>query len=190
MDLKNTLKRIWDFLWNSNSIWSWMVDLILIFLIVKFIIFPFFGLILYTPLPFVIIESNSMHHEGNFDLWFSLHGQWYLDNNITKTQVKSWPWNNGLDKGDIIIVRGIKDYNYKEGDVIIFKIPSHNTPIIHRIVKIDNRDKEIVFSTKGDHNDDQWPYELEITKGQILGKAAVRIRWLGWIKLFFFELFR
>ncbi|MCL6500528.1 MAG: signal peptidase I [Candidatus Pacearchaeota archaeon] len=184
------LKKIWDFLWNSNSIWSWIVDLILIFLIVKFILFPFFGLILCTPLPFVIIESNSMTHEGTFDSWFSLHGQWYLNNEISKAQVREWPWNDGLDKGDIIVVQGLKDYSYKEGDVVIFKIPGQSTPIIHRIVKKYNKNNQTLFSTKGDHNDDQWPYEMEVKEEQILGKAAVRIRWLGWLKLFFVEIFR
>ncbi|UZE94037.1 MAG: signal peptidase I [Candidatus Pacearchaeota archaeon] len=187
-NIKSVLKKTWDFLWHSNSIWSWIVDLILVFLIVKFIIFPLFGLILCTPLPFVIIESHSMEHEGNFDSWFSLHGQWYLDNDITKEQVREWSWNKGLDKGDIIVVKG--EESYELGNVIIFKIQEQATPIIHRIVEVKSEDSEIVFETKGDHNDGQWPYEENIGEEQILGKAAVRIPKLGWVKLFFVELFR
>lgn len=183
-------KKIWYFLWESNSIWSWIVDLILIFLIVKFIIFPVFGLILATPLPFVIIESGSMHHEGSFDSWFSMHGSWYLENNITLQEIKGWPWQNGLDKGDIVIVKGLKDYRYKEGDVIIFKISEQRTPIIHRVIDIRDEDNETIFSTKGDHNDGQWPYELAIEKEQILGKAIIRVPKIGWVKLAFVELFR
>ncbi len=189
VEIKKILKKIWDFLWHSNSVWSWIVDLILVFLIVKFIIFPFFGLILCTPLPFVIIESHSMEHEGNFDSWYSLHNLWYLENNISKEQIEEWPWNNGMDKGDIIVVRGLKNKNYDLGDVIIFQVSNQNTPIIHRIIDIREEDKRI-FSTKGDHNDAQWEYELSMEEEQILGKAIIKIPKLGWVKLFFVELFR
>lgn len=188
---QNVFIKIWNFLWKSNSVWSWIASLIIIFLIVKFVVFPFFGFMLGSPLPFVIIESSSMVHEGNFDQWFSLHGLWYLNNNITKEEIEEWSWNNGLDKGDIIIVRGLKDYNYDIGDVIIFKIENQETPIIHRIVNIEitEADKKI-FSTKGDHNDAQWDYEILIREEQILGESIGRVPKLGWIKLFFVELFK
>ncbi len=185
-------KTIWNFLWKSNSVLSWIVDIILIFLLVKFVIFPLAGLALATPLPFVIIESTSMEHEGNLDNWFSLHGAWYLEHNITKQEIKDyWPWKYGLFKGDIIIVQGLKKYDYKKGDVIVFKVAQQKTPIIHRIIDINvNENNETIFSTKGDHNDGQLPYEPEIRKEQILGKAVSQIPRIGWIKLFFVELFR
>jgi len=185
MGFKSIIKKIWDFLWHSNSIWSWIVDLILVFVIVKFIIFPFFSLILATPLPFVIIESHSMEHEGNFDSWFSLHGLWYLENNISKEEVMGWKWTNGMDKGDIIIVRGLKDKDYDVGDVIIFKVSEQGTPIIHRIIDKRIEQNETFFVTKGDHNDGQLEYELSVKEDQILGKAIAKIPKIGWLKLMF-----
>ncbi len=186
---KNTLKKIWHFLWRSDSILSWIVDLAIIFLIVKFIVFPLFTLMLATPLPFVIIQSRSMEHDGSFDSWFSSHGSWYIENNITKQEIKEWQWQNGLDKGDIIMVKGLKDKSYKKGDVIIFRIAEQKTPIIHRTVSV-SETEEKVFSTKGDNNDAQWSYEHEISENQVVGKALARIPKLGWVKLFFVELFR
>lgn len=183
-------KELWHFLWNSNSILSWIVDIILMFLIVKFIIFPLMSLALATSLPFVIIESGSMEHQGDFDQWFSLHGSWYLENNITESEIEAWKWHDGLDKGDIIIVKGLKNYNYSVGDVIIFKVENQNTPIIHRIIERKDANDTIMFSTKGDHNDGQLPYEHNIEKEQIVGKAMTRIPKLGWVKLFFVDLFR
>jgi len=183
-------KELWHFLWNSNSILSWIVDIILMFLIVKFIIFPLMSLALATSLPFVIIESGSMEHQGDFDQWFSLHGSWYLEHNITEPEIVAWKWSDGLDKGDIIIVKGLKNYNYSMGDVIIFKVENQNTPIIHRIIEIKEENNTIMFSTKGDHNDGQLPYEHDIQKEQIIGKAIMRIPKLGWVKLFFVDLFR
>lgn len=178
-------KKIWDFLWNSNSILSWIIDFILIFLLVKFVIFPLFGLMLGTSLPFVIIESGSMEHQGDFDSWFSLHGSWYLDKNISKEKVYSWDFNNGLDMGDIVIVRGNKNQDYEIGDIIIFSVPKQTTPIIHRIVG----KTEHYYSTKGDHNDGQNYYEGMVFREQVIGKAALRIPKLGWFKLFLYGKF-
>jgi len=185
---KNIFKKIWDFLWNSNSIWSWIIDIVLVFLLVKFVIFPLCALALATPLPFVIIESQSMEHEGALESWFALHGTWYTERNITLDEIEQWPWNGGLYKGDIIIVKGAKDYS--KGDVIIFKVSQQNTPIIHRIIDVNTSGTEIIFSTKGDHNDGQLPYEPEVHKEQILGKALAQIPRIGWVKLFFVELFK
>ena len=111
-----------------------------------------------------------------------MHGFWYLENNISKEEMKGWPWRDGLYEGDIIVVKGEKQY--KKGDVIIFKVSTQKNPIIHRIVKVESKNNETIFSTKGDRNDSQWPYELEVREDQVLGKAIFRIPKIGWIKLF------
>lgn len=183
---KNKFKKIWEFLWDSNNIWSWIIDFILIFLLVKFIVFPLFSLMLTSALPFVIIESGSMEHQGNFDSWFSLHGQWYLDNNISKETIHSWKWNNGLDKGDIMIIQGNHQNTYERGDVIVFNVPGQGTPTIHRIINM----TEEYYITKGDHNDGQLPYEYRVMQNQVVGKAIFRIPKLGWFKLFLYEIFK
>ena len=209
---RSILKKIWDFLWKSNSIWSWIADLILVFIIVKFIIFPFFGLIFATSLPFVIIESCSLEHGITscntdklpaicgetsseerfleFDEYWQFCGDWYENKNITKQQFETMPYSGGLYKGDIIVLIGKKTQEYKIGDIIIFKVGKQTTPIIHRIINIENEGNELVFSTKGDHNSGQHNYEVSIKQEQILGKAAFRIPGIGWAKLFFFEIFR
>lgn len=196
-------KKIWDFLWKSNSVWSWIIDLVLIFILVKFVIFPIFALGFGTSLPFVIIESGSLEHKivsydsgimpnicgktfqnsediaRDFDRYWGYCGSWYEEHNITKEEFEKWPWTGGMNKGDIIIVKGLKDASYKEGDIIIFRVPEQTTPIIHRIIA----ENDSIFSTKGDHNPEQIEYEHTIEKGQVVGKAIARIPKLGWIKL-------
>jgi len=180
---KITLKRIWDFLWKSDSPWSWILDFILAFVIVRFVFFPFLGLVLSTSLPLVVIESGSMEHKGDFEAWWQDHGEWYVENNLTKENFLEWSFKNGLDKGDIVAVKGME--NYQPGDIIIFKTSFQRTPIIHRIIYADS-----IFQTKGDNNPSQSMYEKEIQSDQIIGKAIFRIPKLGWIKLIFVELFR
>ena len=200
------LRKIWEFLWKSNSVLSWIVNIILIFLIVKFIIFPILSLIFATSIPFVIVESSSMHHNGNFDNWWESHGRWYLNNNITKQEILDyWPYKEGFNKGDIMIIYG-RGKTYKKGEVIVFNVPSQKTPIIHRVVYTNGT----YYSTKGDNNQDQiveyknlfgrivkkgsfgaikYKDETEIYPDEILGKAIGRIKYLGWVKLVFVELF-
>ena len=208
---KSVWKKIWDFLWKSDSIWSWLADLVLIFLIVKFILFPVFSLALSTSLPFVIIESGSLEHRIidyntkspnicglvfektetlDLDRYWQLCGDWYGDRDITKKEFENWSYPNGLNKGDIIVVHGLKNYDYIEGDIIIFKVAEQTTPIIHRIIDVKVQDDEKIFSTKGDHNSGQLPYEHEIKEEQLIGKAIIRIPKIGWVKLVFVEAFR
>ncbi len=177
---KSFLQKIWHFLWESKSFASWSVCLIICFLLVVFVFFPLASFILSTPLPFVVVESSSMEHKGhNLSEWFSVFGGWYVQHGVDQDDVLEWPFRNGIDKGDIIAIRGLKNLEeYKEGDVIVFTLPG-KTPIIHRIVSIDS-----VIATKGDNNDFQLTEEKNIKEQQILGKAVVRIPKLGWIKLY------
>lgn len=186
------LKKTWHFLWENESWLSWAACLIIAFLLIKFVFFPFMGLLFSSSLPFVIVESSSMEHNQPFDEWWNLSGEWYEQNNITKDQFETWSLKNGFDKGDIIIVIGKKDY--KIGDVIVFK-SLQPRPVIHRIVKVK---PEGTFDTKGDANSKQLTPEnsvgkvdeFGIEKGQIIGKAAGRIPKLGMIKLVLVNIFK
>lgn len=207
-------RKLWNFLWKSDSVWSWIVDFILIFLLVKFVIFPMFGLVFGTSLPFVIIESGSMEHKiisydssppnicgsygssgdisSDFERYWLFCGSWYENKNITENEFLDWHFIKGMNKGDIIIVKGLENYDYKEGDIIIFRRPEpqYKTPIIHRVIAVNEINGTKVFSTKGDHNGGQLEYEQEISEDQVIGKAVGRIPKLGWVKLFFTQLFQ
>jgi signal peptidase I len=208
-------RKLWNFLWKSDSVWSWIVDFIIIFLLVKFVIFPMFGLVFGTSLPFVIIESGSMEHKivgqdnavspsicgfpfdeskdisSDFNQYWSICGPWYEEHNITGSDFENWHFMKGMNKGDIIIVKGLKNQDYGVGDVIIFsRGAGYSTPIIHRIIAVNEINGTKVFSTKGDHNGGQHPYEQEISEDQVIGKAVGRIPKLGWVKLFFTQLFQ
>jgi len=194
---KTIVRKIWNFLWKEDSIWSWLFSIILAFVIVKFIFFPLLSLILATPLPLVVVESGSMQHGGifignvlasqeNFDLWWNEKGSWYSEKGIEKEEAEKWAMRTGLDVGDIILVSGYG--KPKVGDIIIFEAGQKH-PIIHRVVEIKNISGKIYYSTKGDNNDGQLIAETEISENSVLGKAVFRIPKLGWLKLAFVKLF-
>lgn len=178
----NVLLKTWDFLWNDDSLLSWVLFLIVVFIFIKFIFFPTLSLLFGTSLPIVIVESCSMHHDLSFDEWWVENKEWYLNNGIDEEQFKSFSMTNGFTKGDIFFVRGINGEDVKIGDVIIFSDAQSQRPIIHRIMNLDP------LQTKGDNNPGQIPFETNINPNSVIGKAtSVKIPLIGWLKLIFFE---
>lgn len=175
--IKGGLKRFWKFL-NEDSWQSWLVSLVLAFVLIKFVFFPAMSFVTGTSLPLVVIESCSLYHNTEFDTWWEQNGLWYENKKISEDDFREFSFKNGLNKGDIILIWGRGAYEI--GDIIVFEAGLRN-PIIHRIID-DNP-----FSTKGDNNPGQLNVEKEILSSQIIGKAAVRIPGLGWLKLIFFE---
>ncbi len=180
MSIRTYVKKFWYFL-KEDTWQSWLVSIILIIILIKLIFFPVLSLITSTSLPLVVVESCSMYHESSFEEWWEKNAPFYESRSIKKPDFESFPFKNGLNKGDIIFVIGKEEYNI--GDIIIFTAPTKH-PLIHRIIE------NPPISTKGDHNTNQLPIEQNIQKEAIIGKSAFKIPLLGWIKLIFFEPFR
>ena len=178
MNITKELKRFWKFL-NQDTWQAWIVSLVLAFVVIKFIFFPVMSLITGAPLPLVVVESCSMYHAIDFESWWDQNSVWYLNKEIAKKHFEKFPFKNGLNKGDIILVYGRGGHDI--GDVIIFN-SEFRFPLIHRVVELNPT------GTKGDNNFDQLNAERGINDDTILGKAVARIPGLGWIKLIFFEL--
>jgi signal peptidase I len=186
MPIKERLKRFWEFL-KEDSWQSWLVSLVLIIVIIKFIFFPVMSAITGTALPLVVVESCSMYHESNFDSWWSQNAAWYESKNISKVDFEQFTMHNGLNKGDILLVTRAKQP--KEGDIIIYNANA-NHPLIHRVISLEP------LQTKGDHNTAQLVPgnnkfnldETNISSSQLVGKASLKvIPLLGWVKLIWFE---
>jgi signal peptidase I len=212
------VKKGWNWIWNSDSVWSWLVALLVIFVFVKFIFFPILSIILGTSLPLAGVESSSMDHQItesglgslsicgsyggakdylDFEGYWDICGEWYEDHEINKNKFRSFPLRNGFNKGDIVVVYG--RFSPELGDVIIFKPNLESLaprPIVHRIVNLEEVNNELVMGTKGDHNADQLTKsnnalrtdETNIKEDQIIGKVVFRIPYLGWLKIWVTEL--
>lgn len=194
MQFKELCKKIWHFLWESDSIWSWLANIILAFVLIKFIVYPGLGLLLSTSYPVVAVVSGSMEHEGSFEDWWlssaSCNGQsctqeeWYAASGVTKEQFQGFSFKNGFNKGDIMVLKGVKPKNIKTGDVLVFMSSEKADPIIHRVMVIHGDGVAgYVFQTKGDHNADSGSIDADIQEQEVLGKAVFRIPILGWVKI-------
>ena len=57
------LGKVWHFIWHDDSIWSWIVNIILSFILIKFLVYPGIGFALSTTHPIVAVVSGSMEHK-------------------------------------------------------------------------------------------------------------------------------
>src|SRR3989344_6984833 len=186
---KKFWNNFWYIVWKDESFKGWIISIIFIFIVIKFVFFPVLSLTTGTKLPLAIVESCSMYHKGNlfsdYSSWWTRHENKYSELQLSKEQFKNFNFNNGFSKGDILFIIKAKPEKLKVGNVIIFEGNQQN-PIIHRIIKIEN--EKYIFSTMGDNNNGQLSVEKEIKSEQLVGKAVFRITpWFGWAKLIFYE---
>ncbi len=191
MSIKKGLNKFWDIVWRDESPKGWLITLVFIFVVIKFVFLPLLSLSTGTVLPLAIVESCSMYHEGNFfsdyDEWWEHSSSKYSPFGIDKEEFKKFIFKDGFNKGDILFILGTKPEKLKIGDTIIFNAGQRN-PVIHRIIKINEVDGEYIFSTIGDHNSGQLQEEISINENQIVGRAAFKLApYIGWGKLIFFE---
>jgi signal peptidase I len=141
-----------------------------------------------SPVPIRVVESGSMciPYDGGCDGW-------------------SHPFSPTLHKGDIIIIQKVnpKDLisNYPDSNIIVYQNPTNptDTPIVHRIVAVDEVNGTLYFQTKGDGNGVKYPalpssseYDSNslwhtgegVPQNLVIGKVIFRIPYFGWITLF------
>ena len=118
--IKSYLKKFWNFIWYDDSALSWIVNIILAFVLIKFVIYPGLGFILGTDYPVVAVVSESMEHNENFNSWWSNSKKWYEQNGITEEQFSLFNFKNGFNKGDIMVLMGEKPADIQIGEIIVF----------------------------------------------------------------------
>lgn len=189
---KNFWKKFWFVVWKDDSFKGWLISILFLFVVIKFIFFPLLSLATGTGLPLAIVESCSMYHNGNvfssYDLWWQNHETKYSALNFTKDEFSDFSFKKGFSKGDILFIVKAKPEKLEVGDVILFNAGQAN-PIIHRIINItQDSNGNYIFSTEGDNNNGQLSVEKTINQNQLVGKAVFRVTpYLGWMKLVFYE---
>ena len=201
-------KKTWYYIWDDNHWTSWIVNVLLAVVMIKLIVYPGLGLLLGTSHPIVAVVSSSMEHQGDFDEWWASPAMcssgmctqmdWYEDIGISKSDFQSYPFKNGFNKGDLMVLYGKPPKSLKKGDVLVFT-SARADPIIHRVVDIKVIDGKYYYHTKGDNNvksiDSVNLDETLIPEDTIIGyqkygkgsKAVLRIPYLGYVKIWVFK---
>ena len=194
MRYKPALKKLWYFIWEEDSIWSWIANLAIAFVLIKFLVYPGLGFLLQTSHPVVAVVSESMEHGSNFDAWWDKANGWYGQNGISNDDFREFSLRNGFNKGDIMVLKGKNAEKIKVGDVIVFWSAKRD-PIIHRIVKKWQEGETYYFQTKGDnYRTNPSPIknplldQTRVSEDMIVGNAVLRIPFLGYIKIWFVDM--
>lgn len=159
------LQKTWHFLWHDDSWQALVVNILVAFLLIKYVLYPGIGLLFGTPLPIVAVVSGSMeHHPQNGVLcgkqvdeqnsWWDACGEWYEQKGISQEEFSDYPFSKGFNKGDIMVLFGVETGEVEVGDVIVYQA-NRDYPLIHRVVNISEDEQGIFFGTKGDHNPQQ-----------------------------------
>ncbi len=201
---KTFLQRAWYFLWDDDSALSWVVSVILAFVLIKYLIYPGLGFALGTTHPVVAVVSGSMEHKlvkgvvcghspqeysSDFSSFWETCGSFYAEYGIGKEQFMGFSFSKGFNTGDIIFLTGKKPKDINVGDVIVLKAGQPD-PIIHRVISKREEGEKYFFATKGDHNPSMLPFEMSIDESRLIGRAVFRIPLLGYIKIWFVELLK
>lgn len=94
----------------------------------------------------------------------------------------------GMYRGDILFLT--KPSTYNVGDIVVYKLPERDIPIVHRVISLHERlnDTETHMLTKGDNNnvDDRSLYtsnKLWLTSDDIMGKAVGYVPSMGMVTI-------
>lgn len=211
----NNMKSLIAYIFKGEDLLSHVLFFIVLFIFFKFLLLPFIGFMMGTQYPMTVIVSGSMEQDlnsqrvcgntisSNSTNYWDICGDYYEQNfNISKSDFSSFPYDSGLNRGDVIIVYGRDSKKIKQGDVVLFKGQDKVTlednsqeslfylrygPIIHRVVDVELNSSGEFFTTKGDNNPSIMDKEIDIPSEDILGVAVFRIPYLGLINYYFYE---
>ena len=181
--IKKSLKKIWHFLWEEESIASYVAFIVIAFVLLRFVLFP--GVLFVTGYSDIAaVVSSSMQHDELTDHTFY---DWLKFHDFNMSEVKNWPYLDGLNVGDVIAVKKVPPEDIHVGDIILFYSPRGQ--IIHRVIYIhkDNNGK-YYYTTKGDANPVILDIEKDIPYKEVKGKLVARVPYLGWPKVIFSKL--
>lgn len=83
-------------------------------------------------------------------------------------EVKSYSMYPKLDKGDLVVVKDLKDDNYEVGMIVTYIRENESTPTTHEIVKIEGN----IITTRGinteTNNTDDEPFDVSCIIGEVV----------------------
>lgn len=96
-------------------------------------------------------------------------------------------------RGDLLLLTNYREEPVRVGEIVVFKVDGRDIPIVHRVVKLHEKNNSTVkFLTKGDNNsvDDRGLYapgQQWLTKKDIVGRARGFLPFVGMITIYMNE---
>ncbi|KAG5485773.1 hypothetical protein LSCM1_07185 [Leishmania martiniquensis] len=100
----------------------------------------------------------------------------------------------GYQRGDVLLLHHLPAHPVTVGDVIVYSLPEHEIPIVHRVLRIHERaeDHKKLYLTKGDNNvnDDRFLFQHGrewVEEDMIVGKTYAYLPRVGYATIMFNE---
>lgn len=188
MDIIKKLKELLYITFKEESVEGYILFLIFAIVLFKWII-PFFSKILLgTDMPIYVIVTPSMEHKDLERINQTFY-RYFKERNIS---IEEFPFKNGLNKGDVVLVVGKNPKQIKVGDVVVFVPRGSKSVLLHRVVEKECNTK-CFFTMKGDNNPFSLNYsflsEVDVPEENIKGIVVFRIPYIGYPKVILVELF-
>jgi len=90
-----------------------------------------------------------------------------------------------FQRGDLLFLTNYEEEDIRVGEIVVFKIDGRDIPIVHRVLKLhEKEDGSIKFLTKGDNNsvDDRGLYapgQLWLDRKDVVGRARGFLPYVG-----------
>jgi len=90
-----------------------------------------------------------------------------------------------FQRGDLLFLTNYQEEDIRVGEIVVFKIDGRDIPIVHRVLKLhEKEDGTIKFLTKGDNNsvDDRGLYapgQLWLDRKDVVGRARGFLPYVG-----------
>ena len=90
-----------------------------------------------------------------------------------------------FQRGDLLFLTNYQEEEIRVGEIVVFKIEGRDIPIVHRVLKLhEKEDGSIKFLTKGDNNsvDDRGLYapgQLWLDRKDVVGRARGFLPYVG-----------
>lgn len=143
---------------------------VILFVIIKFALFPLLSLYSGTAYPMITTQSCSMcHQERGFQNIFQ-SDEIYSSYSINLEDSQKWNFQKGFNQGDLVFLK--YSDNIEVGDVIMFEAENEML-LVSRVISTNP------ITAKGDNNRGLLIYEKSIPQEKVLAKAVFRIPFLG-----------
>ena len=91
-------------------------------------------------------------------------------------------------RGDLLFLTNFREDHIRAGEIVVFKVERRDIPIVHRVIKVHEKDNgDIKFLTKGDNNevDDRGLYKGQnwLEKKDVVGRAQGFLPYVGMVTI-------
>lgn len=184
---KKKLKAFAKSLLSGETYYSIIFYIILFYLLFVFVAIP--AVYAFSPVSYIsaVISPSMEHISPEIQITYN---QWLSQNGFNSSVVSSWPFQNGINIGDLVIAYKASPSQIKVGDIIIYTATyeGETEQIIHRVINETDINGSYYYTTKGDANPASLPFEIKIPYDKVIGVVGTDIPYLGYPRYLLYAL--